>query len=288
MRNIRKTSKSLPESGRTRPRPHFQKKKANQPPPIRRTKSESWKLVLENIDLIRAAAKRHTLYSRSPRCEKEDVDSILLFSLFYASQRYDSSQAKFSTYFFSDARRCIKDVVMLPWKVLLKQSQQRKVFGIIKAMKEHQLGFEDTMEKVGLSERSKHTMRLLLPVYMHAEESPDAGPLLYGVPPQEGSRQPGVSANASACSPPSQENALNSNDLSSVITRAVHSLPSSYREILEMRFGLNGHAEHNLQEIGDKFSLSRERIRQIQQDAFKQIRESEYAEPLRDLLEGME
>ncbi|MBD3389993.1 sigma-70 family RNA polymerase sigma factor [Candidatus Micrarchaeota archaeon] len=287
MRKTRKIGNPHMGSGKARRRPHFQKKRTNQPPLVRRNNSKAWELVLKNIRLISIAAKKHELYSRSPRCEREDVDSILLFSLFYASQRYDCSKASFSTYFLSDARRCIKDVFKLSGEVSLTQSQQRKIFGVIKAMKDNNAGFEDAMEKMGLSERSKHTLRLLLPVFIHAEDSPDSGPLLYANSPHKDSRQLGVSAIINAFSPPVQEKSLTSNDLLSVITRAIYSLPPSHRELLEMRFGLNGYEEHTLQEIGDKFSLSRERIRQIQQDAFNQIRESEYAEPLKDLLEEM-
>ncbi len=255
-------------------------------PPIRSNR-DAWDFALKQVRLIGVAAKKHNLYSRSSRCSRGDVDSILLFSLFYSSQRYDSSRSSFSTYFLSDARRCIKDVVMLSGEIPLYQSQQRKVFRVVNTMKKHQTGFEDALDIMGLSERSKKTMRLLMPIFINAENRPDTFSLLYSSSPEEGARQVGCSGAASACSEPAQEREITSEQLSSILKKAVYSLPSAYREIIELRFGLNGHTAHNLQEIGDMFSLSRERIRQIQQEAFGRIRESEYAQPLKDILESM-
>ena len=44
------------------------------------------------------------------------------------------------------------------------------------------------------------------------------------------------------------------------------------REILVMRFGLDGAPEHTLEEIGAKMSLTRERIRQIEASALRRLR----------------
>lgn len=42
--------------------------------------------------------------------------------------------------------------------------------------------------------------------------------------------------------------------------------------ILRLRYGLNGDRAYNLREIGEKFGLSRERIRQIEAEALKKLR----------------
>jgi RNA polymerase primary sigma factor len=41
-----------------------------------------------------------------------------------------------------------------------------------------------------------------------------------------------------------------------------------------LRFGLGGEGEHTLEEIGKKFELSRERIRQIEHVAMEKLRAS--------------
>jgi RNA polymerase primary sigma factor len=44
------------------------------------------------------------------------------------------------------------------------------------------------------------------------------------------------------------------------------------REILQLRFGLNGENAHTLEETGDILGITRERVRQIQQKAIKKIK----------------
>jgi len=46
------------------------------------------------------------------------------------------------------------------------------------------------------------------------------------------------------------------------------------RHVLDLRFGLAGKGEHTLTEIGDKMRISKERVRQIQEDALKKLRVS--------------
>jgi RNA polymerase primary sigma factor len=43
--------------------------------------------------------------------------------------------------------------------------------------------------------------------------------------------------------------------------------------ILAMRFGLNDESPKTLEEVGEHFGLTRERIRQIQEEALKKLRE---------------
>jgi RNA polymerase primary sigma factor len=50
-------------------------------------------------------------------------------------------------------------------------------------------------------------------------------------------------------------------------------LPAREAEILTARFGLNGEDEQTLEELGVKFGLTRERIRQLQNEAFKKLRQ---------------
>lgn len=55
------------------------------------------------------------------------------------------------------------------------------------------------------------------------------------------------------------------------------------RRILELRSGLRGDGPHTLEEVGDKFGLTRERIRQIEKEALGRLRRQ--AVGLRDYLE---
>ena len=49
-------------------------------------------------------------------------------------------------------------------------------------------------------------------------------------------------------------------------------------KILRMRFGIDTHSEHTLEEVGTQFHVSRERIRQIQDKALKKLRVPAHAE----------
>lgn len=56
-------------------------------------------------------------------------------------------------------------------------------------------------------------------------------------------------------------------------------------EIIRMRFGIGQETPHTLDEIGRKFSVTRERIRQIEKEALRKLRNSEMGEMLRGFLE---
>ena len=51
-----------------------------------------------------------------------------------------------------------------------------------------------------------------------------------------------------------------------------------------MRFGIGCDHEHTLEEIGEDFGLTRERIRQIEMKALQRLRSSENARRLRPLM----
>jgi DNA-directed RNA polymerase, sigma subunit (sigma70/sigma32) len=51
-----------------------------------------------------------------------------------------------------------------------------------------------------------------------------------------------------------------------------------------MRFGIDRDSTHTLEEIGSKFGLSRERIRQIEREALKKIATSKTGDKLRSFL----
>jgi len=56
------------------------------------------------------------------------------------------------------------------------------------------------------------------------------------------------------------------------------------REVLEMRFGLTDGRNHTLEEVGKKFNVTRERIRQIEAKALRKLRHPQRSRRLRDYL----
>ena len=56
------------------------------------------------------------------------------------------------------------------------------------------------------------------------------------------------------------------------------------REVLEMRFGLKDGRNHTLEEVGQAFGVTRERIRQIEAKALRKLRHPQHSRKLRDFL----
>jgi len=56
------------------------------------------------------------------------------------------------------------------------------------------------------------------------------------------------------------------------IERSLGTLGDREAEILRFYFGLNGYQPHTLEEIGDEFGLTRERVRQIKEKAIKKLK----------------
>lgn len=62
-------------------------------------------------------------------------------------------------------------------------------------------------------------------------------------------------------------------DLAQYVDKAVASLPEKHAAILTMRFGLRDHTEMTLQAVADQLHVTRERVRQIQNEALKKLKQ---------------
>jgi RNA polymerase primary sigma factor len=66
------------------------------------------------------------------------------------------------------------------------------------------------------------------------------------------------------------------------VRRALDALPTREREVIEMRYGLRGHKARTLEEVGRAFGVTRERIRQIENNTLKKLEGLPEAQRLRD------
>ncbi|MBU5292880.1 RNA polymerase sigma factor RpoD/SigA [Anaerosalibacter bizertensis] len=73
-------------------------------------------------------------------------------------------------------------------------------------------------------------------------------------------------------------------DLEENLDKILSTLSPREKEILELRFGLKDNKPNTLQEIGDKYNLTRERIRQIESKALKKIRKTNYKTSIKEYL----
>ena len=74
------------------------------------------------------------------------------------------------------------------------------------------------------------------------------------------------------------------NLLSQQIDQVLELLPPREVQILKLRFGLSNGETHTLREVGLKIGVSRERIRQIEAQAIRRLRQPEIQHKLRSYL----
>jgi RNA polymerase primary sigma factor len=71
---------------------------------------------------------------------------------------------------------------------------------------------------------------------------------------------------------PSPDDGLLNNSLQQEIERSLSTLGEREGEIIRYYFGLNGTRPHTLEEIGEVFGLTRERVRQIKEKSIKKLK----------------
>ena len=78
--------------------------------------------------------------------------------------------------------------------------------------------------------------------------------------------------------------AIHSN-LRETTTRVLSSLTPREERVLRMRFGIGMNTDHTLEEVGQQFSVTRERIRQIEAKALRKLKHPSRSRKLRSFLE---
>ncbi len=68
------------------------------------------------------------------------------------------------------------------------------------------------------------------------------------------------------------------------LNRVLDSLSHRERKVLELRFGLKGEHPRTLEEVGERFGVTRERIRQVEAKTLNRLRNHREAQGLKDLL----
>lgn len=82
---------------------------------------------------------------------------------------------------------------------------------------------------------------------------------------------------------PMADRSLVNESLAREIDRALSTLSDREKDIIQMFFGIN-HQEMTLEEIGDKFNLTRERVRQIKEKAIRRLRQDTKSKLLKSYL----
>lgn len=81
------------------------------------------------------------------------------------------------------------------------------------------------------------------------------------------------------------DSAINSN-LRETTTRVLASLTPREERVLRMRFGIGMNTDHTLEEVGQQFNVTRERIRQIEAKALRKLKHPSRSRKLRSFLDS--
>jgi RNA polymerase primary sigma factor len=80
------------------------------------------------------------------------------------------------------------------------------------------------------------------------------------------------------------DNGLMTDSLRREVQRALSTLTQREADVITLYFGLNGEHSMTLEEIGEKFNLTRERVRQIKEKAIRRLRHTSRSKALKPYL----
>jgi RNA polymerase primary sigma factor len=69
-------------------------------------------------------------------------------------------------------------------------------------------------------------------------------------------------------------------------TKVLASLTPREERVLRMRFGIGMNTDHTLEEVGQQFSVTRERIRQIEAKALRKLKHPSRSRQLKSFLDN--
>ena len=84
---------------------------------------------------------------------------------------------------------------------------------------------------------------------------------------------------------PAPEEAVSYTVLREQIVEVLHTLTPREEEVLKLRFGLKDGKTRTLEEVGEVFGITRERIRQIEAKALRKLRHPSRSKRLKDYLD---
>lgn len=82
------------------------------------------------------------------------------------------------------------------------------------------------------------------------------------------------------------EEEIEKQSLHDAINKVLNTLTEKEKQIIEYRYGLNGNKSMSLKQIGEKYDLTKERIRQIEKKALVRLRHSSRSDKLRAFIES--
>lgn len=202
--------------------------------------------------------------------------------LIKAAQRFDETRGfKFISYAVWWIRQSILQalaeqsrIVRLPLNKIGSINKINKTFSLLEQEYEREPSASEIADILEISENEvKESMKnsgrhVSMDAPLASDE--DAGGSMYDV--MEGKDNP------------SPEQGLLNESLRREIERALHTLTIREGDVIRLYFGLNGEHSMTLEEIGERFALTRERVRQIKEKAIRRLKHTARSKILKTYL----
>ena len=218
------------------------------------------KIVKSNLRFVITIAKKYQNHG----LDLEDLISEGNIGLLIAIEKFEPSKGyKFISYAVWWIRqsilRAISDkgrMIRIPVNKTLEITKIKKAFNCVYKTKSEQNEFEQVAKMLNLSDSYVKEMLHISGDMISLDQEIDSSD----------SSATMIDFIEDKINPRPEDECLN-NSLKDELEKAMSSLKPVERRVLRMRYGLDGEKEMSLQEIGDRFNLTKERIRQIEKKA---------------------
>jgi len=222
-------------------------------------------LVKSNLRLVVSIAKR---YYKNTTMSLLDLIQEGNIGLMNAIPKFELSQGtRFSTYATQWIRQSISRSVSEHSATVRIPSHKQKMLKMIKAYI-HQYKAENekdpTIQEIAeMLNIDKNDILDLMP-YINQMFSLDSA--------LEDENDSPLSSMIADLTAPSPETEVLKKDDAKIIMSVLNTLTPKEKEVIVLRFGLDGNTVHTLEEVGEHFHVTKERIRQIEETALRKLR----------------